>query len=190
MTTRTSALLALPVLLAGMAAAQLPPAPVAAGGREWAREAAGAPVGKAPDITSGRGILIGGEVGGQGGRFVPWGGTVVLSRRDASSLRTGICAFNLAYDEVNREPVATAGPFANVLRRGTQEVSRQGNRHLGPGETRRVFTQAYLASGSGAQALALTLDAERAVTETNEANNHFEIAFVLTEDCAPPAPRR
>jgi hypothetical protein len=142
------------------------------------------------DVTSGRGIVVGGEVGGQGGSLVPWGGTVVLTRRDAVSTRTGTCAFNIAYDEVNREPVPTGTSFVNVLRRGSLEVSRQTNRHLGPGEARRVFTQAYLASGPAAQSLSLTLDAEQNVPETDESNNRFEITYVLKEDCAPPTPPR
>ena len=36
-----------------------------------------------PDITSTRGITFGGGIGGVGGRFVPWGGSIVLTRVDA-----------------------------------------------------------------------------------------------------------
>ena len=36
-----------------------------------------------PDMTSKRGITIGGAVGGAGGKLVPWGGSVVLTEADA-----------------------------------------------------------------------------------------------------------
>ncbi len=184
----TGALLALLVGTVPSAATLTPPGP----GSNSSPQAIGGrlPPGSGPDITSGRGIVIGGEVGGQGGKLVPWGGTVVLTRRDAYSPRTGTCAFNIAYDEVNREPLPTDRSFVNVLRRGNLEVSRQTNRRLGPGESRKVFTQAYLSSGPAAQTLSLTVDAEGNVTETNESNNRFEITYLLKEDCAPPTPPR
>ena len=149
-----------------------------------------APPGQRPDITSGQGLVIGGEVGGQGGRLVPWGGTVSLTRRDANAPGAGTCAFNIAYDEINRDRVPTTMPFVNILRRGPIEVAKQTNRRLASGEAKRVYTQVYLASGPTAQTLSLTLDAENAVAETNESNNRFEITFVLREDCAPPTPPR
>ncbi|MBI4915841.1 MAG: hypothetical protein HY825_08335 [Acidobacteria bacterium] len=176
-------------VLAVTAPAAEPPTPPGPGSSSFPRNLGGQPPPRmGPDITSGRGIVVGGEVGGQGGKLVPWGGTVVLTRRDAVSPRSGTCAFNIAYDEVNREPLPTGTSFVNVLRRGGLEVSRQTNRHLGPDEVRRVFTQAYLASGPATHTLSLTLDAERTIAETNEANNRFEITYLLKEDCAPPTP--
>ncbi len=180
----------LAVLVVMAPAAETPTPPRPGGGRSGQPQQGQLPPRTGPDITSGRGIVVGGEVGGQGGKLVPWGGTVVLTRRDAVSPRTGTCAFNIAYDEVNREPLPTGTSFVNVLRRGSLEVSRQTNRRLGPGEARRVFTQAYLASGPATQTLSITLDAERTVAETNESNNRFEITYLLREDCAPPTPPR
>lgn len=189
MTTRVLAAGTLLALVAVTARAAETPTPPGPGSSPSPRTLGGhLPSRTGPDITSGRGIVVGGEVGGQGGKLVPWGGTVVLTRRDAVSPGTGTCAFNIAYDEVNREALETGRSFVNVLRRGNLEVSRQTNRHLGPGEARKVFTQAYLASGPAAQTLSLTLDAEGNVAETNEANNRFEITYLLREDCAPPTP--
>ena len=189
MTKRILAAGALLALLIGTAPAAETPTPPGPGSSSSPRApAVQLPSRTGPDITSGRGIVVGGEVGGQGGKLVPWGGTVVLTRRDAVSPRTGTCAFNIAYDEVNREPSETSRSFVNVLRRGTLEVARQTNRHLGPSEARKVFTQAYLASGPAAHTLSLTLDAERTVAETDESNNRFEITYLLKEDCAPPTP--
>ena len=189
MTKRILAAGALLALLIGTAPAAETPTPPGPGSSSSPRtHAVQLPTRAGPDITSGRGIVVGGEVGGQGGKLVPWGGTVVLTRRDAVSPRTGTCAFNIAYDEVNREPSETSRSFVNVLRRGTLEVARQTNRHLGPSEARKVFTQAYLASGPAAHTLSLTLDAERTVAETDESNNRFEITYLLKEDCAPPTP--
>lgn len=191
MTKRILAAGALLALLIGTAPAAETPTPLGPGSSSSPRTpAVQLPSRTGPDITSGRGIVVGGEVGGQGGKLVPWGGTVVLTRRDAVSPRTGTCAFNIAYDEVNREPSETGRSFVNVLRRGTLEVARQTNRHLGPSEARKVFTQAYLASGPAAHTLSLTLDAEGAVAETDESNNRFEITYLLRDDCAPPTPPR
>ena len=117
------------------------------GGRSGQTQGGQLPPRTGPDITSGRGIVVGGEVGGQGGKLVPWGGTVVLTRRDAVSPRTGTCAFNIAYDEVNREPSETGRSFVNVLRRGTLEVSRQTNRHLGPGEAEERLAKVMTEGG-------------------------------------------
>lgn len=189
MTKRILAAGAVLASLVATAPAAEPPTPPRPGSSSFPRNPGGQlPPRMGPDITSGRGIVVGGEVGGQGGKLVPWGGTVVLTRRDAVSPRTGTCAFNIAYDEVNLEPLPTGTSFVNVLRRGDLEVARQTNRQLGPGEARRVFTQAYLASGPAVHTLSLTLDSERTIAETNESNNRFEITYLLKEDCVPPTP--
>src|SRR5690349_2051565 len=69
-----------------------------------------------PDITSTKGITIGGAaVGGAGGKFVPWGGSVQLTQANAVLQSGGKCAFNVSYDLVNNGPVPTASPFQNYL---------------------------------------------------------------------------
>src|ERR1700694_5738709 len=54
-----------------------------------------------PDITSSHGITIGGAIGGAGGHFSPWGGTITLSAADAIVVSGGRCAFNVSYDMRN-----------------------------------------------------------------------------------------
>lgn len=136
---------------------------------------------KLPDITSRKGIAIGGAVGGAGGKFSPWGGTIVLAQADSFLQSGGKCAFNISYDMVNLGPVATSPAFANYLRTNVEVVSQQTGLALNAGETKQVNTQAYLAPGT--PFLALVLDKDTAVAESNEGNNAFQVKIVLQDKC-------
>lgn len=134
-----------------------------------------------PDITSRKGITIGGAVGGAGGKFSPWGGTITLTQADSFLQSGGKCAFNVSYDMVNLGPVATSPAFANYLRTNVEVVSQQTGLSLNAGETKQVNTQAYLAPGP--PFLALVLDKDHVVAESSEANNAFQVKIVLQAKC-------
>jgi hypothetical protein len=136
---------------------------------------------KLPDITSRKGITIGGAVGGAGGKFSPWGGTIILTQADSFLQANGKCAFNISYDMVNLGPVATSPAFGNYLRTNIEVVSQQTGLSLNAAETKQVNTQAYLAPGT--PFLALVLDKDHVVAESNEANNAFQVKIVLQAKC-------
>jgi len=136
---------------------------------------------KLPDITSRKGITIGGAIGGAGGKFSPWGGTITLTQADSFLQANGKCAFNISYDMVNLGPVPTSPAFANYLRTNVEVVSQQTGLALNAGETKQVNTQAYLAPGT--PFLGLVLDKDNVVAESNEGNNAFQVKIVLQAKC-------
>jgi len=145
-------------------------------------DGASAPDGRLPDLTSQKGITIGGGFGGAGGKISPWGGTIALTRADAFLQAGGNCAFNISYDLTNRGPVATSRAFSNSLRAGDEVVSQQTGLTLNAGETRQISAQAYLAPGT--RSLTLRIDKDNLVTETDETNNAFTVDISLDETCA------
>jgi hypothetical protein len=140
-----------------------------------------------PDITNRKGgIIIGGAVGGAGGKFVPWGTAADLSDVDplpgtiigGTVSPQGRCAFNITYDESNIGTAATSPLYTNRLKViGPTDVANNTGRHLNAGETKQVDTQAYLPEGSNA--LMLYLDDGNVVAESNEGNNFFSIKYTL-----------
>lgn len=133
-----------------------------------------------PDITSRKGgIIIGGAIGGAGGKFVPWGGFVDLS--DVAPLAgtsvNGKCAFNATYDEVNIGMAPTSPNYTNKLKVDGGDVAINTVRHLNAGESKSVTTQPYLPEGS--HSLTLSLDDGDLVAESNEANNQFSFKYRL-----------
>jgi hypothetical protein len=138
------------------------------------------------DITSSNGITIGGAVGGAGGKFVPWGGTVTLAESDAFIKSNGHCAFNVAYGMGNAGTAPT-GLFKNWIVANGTAVAVNSNLALDAGQTQLVYTQPYLPQGS--YELALRLDAENAVAESNELNNNFTVHVNFDGLCgAAPIP--
>jgi hypothetical protein len=138
---------------------------------------------KAPDITSKKGITIGGAVGGAGGKFSPWGGSIQLTEANAVLVApsNGQCAFNLSYDLVNQGPVATSKPFENYLRTNQAIVSKQSQLTLKANETKAVNTQAYLPAGK--YPLHLVLDTTAQVAESNEMNNAVTVTVTVGGKC-------
>jgi len=148
------------------------------------------PQGKLPDITdAAQGIIIGGAVGGVGGKFVPWGTTADLS--DVAPLPgttvNGKCAFNATYKQRNIGGVQTNPLYVNKLKlEGPAEVAINSGQHLNPGETKSVTTQPYLTEGE--HALMLYLDDGNAVAESNEGNNFYSIKYRLKCNGQPGNP--
>ena len=76
---------------------------------------------KKPDLacTKGKGVVFGGEVGGSGGTFVPWGGTINLNPATALPVgcpnANGACAFNVTYYFSNIGTGDATTPFENKL---------------------------------------------------------------------------
>ncbi|MGH7369465.1 MAG: CARDB domain-containing protein, partial [Candidatus Methylomirabilaceae bacterium] len=120
--------------------------------------------------------------GGAGGKFSPWGGMVALTRADSFLQAGGNCAFNISYDLVNRGPVATSPAFSNSLRADVEVVSQQTGLTLHAGETRQINAQAYMAPGT--LFVALVIDKDNLVTESDETNNAFRVTITLDDVCA------
>jgi len=145
-----------------------------------------------PDITSKKGIIIGGDVGGAGGKFVPWGGSVTLTEKDAlHGSPNNECAFNLSYDMLNLTANPTSPAFLNRIKvdapAGMKVVSIQSALSLAGSETKQVNTQAYLPIGK--HALSLWLDDDHNVAEVppnGESNNVFRIVYELQGKCYQP----
>ncbi len=145
-----------------------------------------------PDITSKKGITVGGDVGGAGGKFSAWDGRLNLSPADTHlPVGNGKCAFNVSYDMTNVGTAATSPAFRNHLLEDAVVVSEMSGLSLNAGETKQVNTQAYLTPG--AHVLTLRLDDGGAalaheVLESNERNNVFSVKFTLDATCKPKAP--
>jgi len=141
-----------------------------------------------PDMTSKRGITIGGAIGGAGGKFVPWGGSVVLTEAEAlHGSPNSECAFNLSYDLVNLTAVPTSPAFLNRVKADAKVVSIQSELSLGPREAKRINTQAYLPIGK--HTLSLSIDDDHTVAEApprGESNNVVRISYDLRGKCYEP----
>ncbi|MGD1146489.1 MAG: hypothetical protein ABR961_00890 [Thermoanaerobaculaceae bacterium] len=139
-----------------------------------------------PDITSKKGIVIGGAVGGAGGKSVAWGGSVVLTETEAlHGSPNSECAFNLSYDMENLQAVPT-GPakFLNRIKADAKIVSIQSALSMAGNEVRQIDTQAYLPIGP--HTLSLWLDDDHNVAEMppgGESNNVFRITYNLQGKC-------
>lgn len=135
-----------------------------------------------PDITSHKGVRI-------GGKFVPWGGSVTLGRSNAKRINkqdTNMCVFDLYYPMVNQGQAQTQPKFVNRLREGTRVVAVQPELHLNAGQTKTIRTEPSLMLGT--HVLSLSLDDGHAVAESNEGNNMFRIRVTVDRSCAKRLP--
>lgn len=130
---------------------------------------------KLPDITSKKGITI-------GGKNAPWGGTIHLTQADSFVQANGKCGFKISYDMVNTGPVPTSPAFSNYLRTNVEVVSTQSGLTLNAGEAKQIDTKAYLPPGE--YFVALVLDKDHVVTEYNETNNALKVNVSLHAKCA------
>ncbi len=197
-----------PLLLSSLAIAQKNPNPEVPPRPMPTRQPINPPGQGKPDITSAKGgIIIGGAVGGAGGKFVPWGGFADLSDVEPlpGTVVEGRCAFNATYVETNIGGAPTSPAYTNKLKLdGSTDVAINTARHLNAGETKSVTTQPYLSEGGhaltlsladksvttqpylseGGHALTLSLDDGNLVAESNEGNNLFSIKYRL--QCKKP----
>lgn len=138
------------------------------------------------NITSKNGITVGGAIGGAGGKFAAWGGTITLTESDAFLKSNGKCAFNVAYDMANVGGAATAAPFKNWLVAKGTTVAINSNLALNAGAAKQIFTQPYLPQGT--YELQLKLDAENSIAESDETNNVVAVKINFEGLCGAPAP--
>ena len=142
---------------------------------------------KLADVTSAKGgIIIGGAMGGAGGKFVPWGGVVDLDDVDPlpGTANADQCAFNATYVETNIGGAPTSPLFTNKLKRdGSADVAINSAQHLNVGEIRSVTTQPYLMIGG--HGLELSLNDGHIAAESNYGNNVFSIRYTLKQ-CKRP----
>lgn len=143
------------------------------------------------DITSKKGITLGGDVGGAGGKFSAWGGQINLTEADTKlPVGDGRCAFNASYDMENIGTIATSPAFLNHLKEDANVVAINSALHLNAGELKQVNPQVYLTPGT--HVFSLWLDEGGAapnheVHESNESNNVFRIKVVLDSTCKAKA---
>jgi len=139
-----------------------------------------------PDITSKKGIAI-------GGKSVPWGNTIALTETGAlHGSPNHECAFNISYVMVNLTATATGAAFLNRIKVDAHTptekvVSIQTAQSLLANETKQINTQAYLPVGK--HTLSLWLDDDHNVAErppNGESNNLFKISYDLQGKCYQP----
>ena len=145
-----------------------------------------------PDLVSPKGVLIGGAFNtGVGGKLVPWGGSVELTKADAVTMWEGKCAFNVIFDMVNQGNAATAVPFKNTMTANGVEViidNAIGAQPLAAGQSKKFIGVAYLPLG--VSEFQLQLDSGNAVAESDETNNKPAIKVKVNGDCNPaPTPK-
>jgi hypothetical protein len=147
-----------------------------------------APLAKA-DLVSPQGMIFGGKIGGEGGKFVAWGSSLTLVDADVMARSGGKCAFNLRY-YMSNGGTANANPaFMNRLYSNSTLVGQQTNLTLNKGVSQAINTQLYLAPGS--QSVRLVLDAEGKVVESNKNNNSNSVTIVVNSTCGvAPAARK
>lgn len=135
-----------------------------------------------PDITSHKGPRI-------GGKYVPWGGSVTLSRKDAKRVAAnGECVFDFYYQMSNDGKVATAPLFVNRLREDRTLAAVNSGLRLDAGQTQTLRTEPTLLSGD--HVLSVSLDDGHAVAESNEGNNMFRVRVRVDNSCHNVSYRR
>lgn len=137
------------------------------------------PKGKIDISQDGGGVMI-------GGKFVPWGGSVKLSCKDAlpGGGANNQYGFNVTYKVKNHGSSAT-GTFLNKLYSGAGGATVRAinsGLQLNAGEVKEITTQPYLDCGA-TYILTFKFDNDNSVIETNEENNKFYIMYYL--DCTP-----
>jgi hypothetical protein len=133
------------------------------------------PCGPKSDITSTKGPRIGGKV-------VPWGGSVVLSKANARSVSAnGICIFDMFYSISNKSNVATHPAFVDRMDEDGKAVALNSNLHLNATETKTLQTEPSLQSGT--HILRVSLDDGHVVSESNETNNVFQVKVTVDKTC-------
>lgn len=137
--------------------------------------------GKLADITSKKGITI-------GGKHAPWGGIIKLKASDANIISGGKCSFLTSYDMLNQGTAATSPLFKNRLRRNSVVNAINSGLSLNAGEVKNITTHPYYVSGW--QSVQLSLDDNNVVTESLETNNKFSIRLHIKGRCAGNAQRK
>jgi len=95
----------------------------------------------------------------------------------------GICTFDIWYTDRNIGAVNAAPAWKDVIKVDGVQVSNPGPiAPLAPGANRLVMAQAVLRGG--AHVLSLDVNQPHVVTESNYANNHFQIRYTLVGNCA------
>ncbi len=145
-----------------------------------------------PDLVSPGGVVVGGAFNtGVGGKFVPWGGSVELTKADSVTMWEGKCAFNVIYYMANQGTAATALPFINTMTANGVEViidNAIGAQPLPAGQAKKFIGAAYLPLG--VSQFQLQLDSGNVIAESDETNNKPAIKVKVKGDCNPaPTPK-
>lgn len=126
-----------------------------------------------PDLTSKKGVTI-------GGKFVAWGGSIVLDGATVIAKGpNGRCAFDTTYDLVNIGSADTTTQFVDKLRiDNNEEVAIQSQLSRTAGESKDITSGVYFQPGG--HTLNLSIDDGHAVDEISEGNNQLLIHYRLS----------
>jgi hypothetical protein len=147
------------------------------------RTATGAPC-NLPDLTARPPVRIGNPAVSP----IPattWGGSISLNDTDATKKLNGRCEFAIWYEDHNIGTAPAAPGWKDLIKVDGAPVSLPGPiapPALAPGATRLILTHAWLRGGS--HMLTLDINEPHVVTESNYANNHFQIHYTLVGNCA------
>ena len=142
------------------------------------------------DISCRPALYFGGEVGNgneinKGSRYVVAGGKIELTKADSFLQSGDKYAFNLMYfvfGSPEKEVLALEG-LTNRLRIGDEIINQHTIKFLsgdgGANDTKIhvVRTQVYLPSGEST--VTLTLDDDKKIAESNEANNQYRFIVIV-----------
>lgn len=126
-----------------------------------------------PDLTSRKGMTI-------GAKSAPWGGTIMLAKKDAISSGPRGCRFRFLYDVVNLGK-ADSGGASNRLRRGNGVLHTVGGFAVNMNQTRNV--SGHITLGAGNYYINASIDDKKEVTELKETNNRFKLRVKVNKNC-------
>jgi len=127
-----------------------------------------------PDIASRKGPRI-------GGKYVPWGGSVTLGRKNAKRIQNGHCVFDFVYTMVDQGKTDTSPQFVNRLRANRTLLAVNSGLHLRAGQTQTLDTEPRMPVGR--YTISVSLDDGHAVAESNENNNIYRVHVDVDNTC-------
>lgn len=131
-----------------------------------------------PDLTSRKGITI-------GGKSASWGGNINLKMSDTVSTSPRGCKVRFKYDVLNIGS-KNIKPATNRLRIGNNPIHSVNNFKLNKNQSKNVSGHIYLPQGS--YDLFARIDESKNVDEKKEDNNTFKVHVKVPEQCGGKAP--
>lgn len=155
-------------------------------------------LGQLPDIAGYGGVTV-------NGKYVPWGGTLVLTQAEANTYSNGYCHYYNVYYKITNNGNIAAGPFKDVVHMGYAPALAKGGHYivadvqnglqLQPHQTRQVRSHELMIL-HGKNIIKFSLDDGNAIRESNEGNNQLQIVLDVQSACTQsshlsrPVPRQ
>lgn len=136
---------------------------------------------KRPDLMS--------HIGGVriANQFIAWDQTLQVGPNDAIAEKGGLCLFTVQW-YVKNQGSADAGSFQVKLRDGDQVLQASNVFSVPVGVTGSVVEEVWIAPGQ--HSLAVDLDANNDVVESNEFNNSNDVNLKVSGNCQASASRK